>query len=353
MPLKRSQDATDAATRRFLLRRSVENDDEPSSAAAGAQGVGAGDPSTMHVAYAWDLAGALAEDPAIIELRAAALAGGRLDEATETMPEVFNEHSAPKRGNAWPRIAAGLIATAAAAASIVMMTPGLRGWLPAAVTGGGPTAIPAGTVYGDASGAQQQINLADGSVIRLDARSRVRVNFTGQSREVTMLEGRAYFTVQHGPRPFVVRSPGGETIDLGTRFVIELGGGLTRVSLVEGKIAIRPAGSARELPLEPGEVSGYTDKGAILAKAPARNDPIDWTSGRLKFEDTPLVEAVARLSRYSDKPILLAPDVAASNRRVTGVFFIGDSENFAATLASALDLKVVSDEDGRRHLIQP
>jgi transmembrane sensor len=212
---------------------------------------------------------------------------------------------------------------------------------------------PAGTVYGDASGAQQQINLADGSVIRLDARSRVRVNFTGQSREVTMLEGRAYFTVQHGPRPFVVRSPGGETIDLGTRFVIELGGGLTRVSLVEGKIAIRPAGSARELPLEPGEVSGYTDKGTILAKAPARNDPIDWTSGRLKFEDTPLVEAVARLSRYSDKPILLAPDVAASNRRVTGVFFIGDSENFAATLASALDLKVISDEDGRQHLIQP
>jgi transmembrane sensor len=190
-------------------------------------------------------------------------------------------------------------------------------------------------------------------VIRLDARSRVRVNFTGQSREVTMLEGRAYFTVQHGPRPFVVRSPGGETIDLGTRFVIELGGGLTRVSLVEGKIAIRPAGSGRELPLEPGEVSGYTDKGTILAKAPARNDPIDWTSGRLKFEDTPLVEAVARLSRYSHKPILLAPDVAASNRRVTGVFFIGDSENFAATLASALDLKVISDEDGRQHLIQP
>jgi hypothetical protein len=86
MPLKRSHDATDAAARRFLLRRSVENDDEPSSAAAGAQAVGAGDPSAMHVAYAWDLAGALAEDPAIIELRAAALAGGRRDEATERCP---------------------------------------------------------------------------------------------------------------------------------------------------------------------------------------------------------------------------------------------------------------------------
>jgi hypothetical protein len=86
MPLKRSHDATDAAARRFLLRRSVENDDEPSSAAAGAKAVGDDDPSAMHVAYAWDLAGALAEDPAIIELRAAALAGGRRDEATERRP---------------------------------------------------------------------------------------------------------------------------------------------------------------------------------------------------------------------------------------------------------------------------
>ena len=67
---------------------------------------------------------------------------------------------------------------------------------------------------------QKQISLPDGSMIRLDARSKLRVDFGEATRAVTLLAGRAYFTVQHESRPFIVRSPGGETIDLGALDVL-------------------------------------------------------------------------------------------------------------------------------------
>jgi ferric-dicitrate binding protein FerR (iron transport regulator) len=59
---------------------------------------------------------------------------------------------------------------------------------------------------------------------------------------------------------------------------------------------------------------------------------------------------VARLSRYTDRPILLDPALAAGGRRVTGVFFIGDHDHFASGLASALDLAVERAPDGSERL---
>lgn len=94
----------------------------------------------------------------------------------------------------------------------------------------------------------------------------------------------------------------------------------------------------------------YARGSGLSAVHAAKGDPLDWTSGKLTFDDVALAQAVSTMSRYTVHPIVLGDDLKARDRRVTGVFLIGSSENFAETLASALDLKVVQRNDGVRQL---
>ena len=58
----------------------------------------------------------------------------------------------------------------------------------------------------------------------------------------------------------------------------------------------------------------------------------------LEFDGTPLEMAVELANRYSDRKIVIAPDLAAL--RVTGAFRAGDTRGLARALARAFDLSL-------------
>lgn len=336
------RDETGLAVRRFLLRHAAGNDDSPTRPMLTPGS------TDLEVAYAWDLAGSLADDPIIHELRATALADGPAARPT-TQPDEMTVRKSPK----W------LVAGKAAAVAALLV--GVGAFVPqvfreiATHTGSGSASAPSDpVVVANADGNQQQIDLADGSIIRLDARSRISIAYSETERRVQLLEGRAYFTVEHDrSRPFIVHTAGGETVDLGTRFVIDTDGALTRVSLIEGKVEVRPASNTVPVSLKPGEKASYSDSGRMLEHARIPGDPLDWTKGQLVFNDAPLAEVVQTMTRYAPSPIRIGKAEELRRRRVTGVFFASQSEGFARTLADALGLRLVKEPSGAQRLEQP
>ena len=87
------------------------------------------------------------------------------------------------------------------------------------------------------------LTLADGSRVWLNAGSVFRYpkNFTGKTRMVELVEGRAFFDIRHeSNHPFIVRAKALNITVLGTSFDVSSykKDGVTRVSVVTGKVGI-------------------------------------------------------------------------------------------------------------------
>ena len=236
---------------------------------------------------------------------------------------------------------------------------------------------PRSDVYATTLGERHTFTLSDGSIITLDALSRIRVEYSDKARLVRLEEGRAQFTVAKDPlRPFRVYAGKQTVVALGTEFNVELVANTVLVTLIEGHVAVagvNPKGIALQ-PTASGSgwdrrVARYlsmTEKksgtvelsageglqirqngGAVLVRDVdiARADA--WESGKLFFDNEPLATAVARMDRYARRQIEVAPDAAAV--RISGVFNAGDADAFveAVTAYFPLEVKYANDSEIR------
>jgi transmembrane sensor len=65
-----------------------------------------------------------------------------------------------------------------------------------------------------------------------------------------------------------------------------------------------------------------------------------WQANRLLFSNERLAEAIEEYNRYATKPLILdAPDLA--DRRVHGIFRVGDEEAFVHALERALPVRAI------------
>ncbi|WP_168220430.1 FecR family protein [Azospirillum thermophilum] len=195
------------------------------------------------------------------------------------------------------------------------------------------------------AGERRTVTLADGSQVQLNTDSAIAVDFSGRNRRVTLRRGEAFFTVTPDrSRPFEVVAMGAVTRVVGTRFAVRRMDEVTRVAVEEGTVEVRcPAGIATPedgLRLTAGEAARYRsdacptrEAGVNVARATA------WRDGRVVFDDRSLREVVDELNRYRPGPILLlAPDLA--QRRVTGVFDIGDPDRALSAIEQVLPVRV-------------
>ncbi len=94
-------------------------------------------------------------------------------------------------------------------------------------------------VYTSAVGERRILRLADGSTVELNSRSRVRVRFSQEQRDVELLEGQALFEVaKDAHRPFVVRSDSLRVRAIGTQFDVNRKTTDTTVTVVEGRVSV-------------------------------------------------------------------------------------------------------------------
>ena len=196
--------------------------------------------------------------------------------------------------------------------------------------------------------------LPDGSLVSLYPGSELSYtdNFTSEHRNVT-LKGEAYFKVVHDEaRPFVVSVGESRVEVLGTQFNVNTStaSGNMEVVLTSGKVSVYFNGNPKQnTVLVPGEkaVVKATEK-QIEKMTNADANYMAWKTLELEFNNQPLAEVAATLSKVYHTQILLTDD-AIGNCRVTSSFSKQSLESVLNVMKQTLDLQIK--KNGNRYEI--
>lgn len=251
-----------------------------------------------------------------------------------------------RRAKRWMRWTAALAATVATMAIAVL-------WLT------GTLAI--SKRFETPTGEQRTFQLADGSVVTLNARSQIRVRFRSSARAVELVEGEALFRVARDTRrPFLVHTQDAVVQAVGTQFDVKTRRDGTRVAVVEGKVRVvaktyvppvssvvtatagtpDPVASSVATPLAAGEGAHISPRGIERVSSEEAARATAWQQRRLIFENTPLEEAVDEFNRYHELIQLRLQGVAAGSHHYSGTFDADDLTSFTDLLSRERDLVV-------------
>jgi transmembrane sensor len=232
---------------------------------------------------------------------------------------------------------AGSAAAVAAALAVVVALP------PAPVEATHQT-------FATARGQHQQVRLADGSVIDLNAETRLTAKLSGSERRITLAEGEAIFDVTSDKtRPFTVETAQGAVRVVGTQFDVKSRDGQLTVTVARGKVAVRSAtAGASDAPvfLTPGMQLSLG--GAKEAEPVAHVEPqaaMAWREGRMVYRNQPLAEVVADLNRQFPEQIAIG-DPSLETIRITGVIVLDSPQAVTSRLALMLPIRAISSERG-------
>lgn len=203
------------------------------------------------------------------------------------------------------------------------------------VLGGG--LAPRGELIEGTRGAPKPIALADGSSIRLNGQSQVRVQL-GEHERRLRLKGEGFFEVAPDKsRPFSVEVDGVRVTAVGTRFNVDqhqtAAGTVVEVEVFEG--VVRVAGKGDPVHVRAGElarVSGGIVQRTVLARPELETDVPPWAKGWLEFNEATLASVVADLERTTGVQVTLS-DPALGRVLVSGRFAYDDPENALAAMA--------------------
>lgn len=217
--------------------------------------------------------------------------------------------------------------------------------------------------YRTAVGEQRTLLLDDGSRVVMNTDTRVRVNFSGREREVSIQTGEAIFEVAKDPaRPFIVHASGSEVVAVGTAFAVRVAKRSTgqatdlAVTMIEGQVRVRPTASAAdaglvaatEVVMHAGDrlrLTGVAGAWQVLPKLDRPNveQVTAWKRSEVVFDAASLQDAVSEMNRYSRTPIVLLEGLGQSQLKVSGQFRAGDNMSFARAVAALYGLSVRTD----------
>ncbi|WP_421738126.1 FecR family protein [Caulobacter sp.] len=223
--------------------------------------------------------------------------------------------------------------SAAAAAAAVALVVGPMVWR-------GYQGTP--TTYRTGPGETRDVALADGTRIRMDAASTLKVRLGWRARRVEMAEAQATFDVAKDPgRPFLISVGDQQVRVVGTEFNIRHYDGTLRVTVRRGIVEVRqpdqgPAPVAR---LVAGQSLSHVVGETRSIQAATDPDPaFAWTQNRLVCDNETLGDMVAYLNRRYPVPIKVSP--ALAGKRFSGVIELGDETVVVQRLAGYFSASV-------------
>lgn len=188
----------------------------------------------------------------------------------------------------------------------------------------------------------REVELADGSVVRLSGASRLIVRQSPMGRTATLERGEAFFDVRHDGRSFAVGAGEGRVMVMGTAFNIDrLSSGRTEVALYRGAVQVRSR-SNEKMDLHPGD-RVILEQGRIRRDASLRVAQPDWMGGWFDTHDASLGQLVEEMDRFSAKPISIDP--AVRRMRISGRFQVGEPRSVLTLIEAAYGVRVVEEKD--------
>jgi transmembrane sensor len=173
----------------------------------------------------------------------------------------------------------------------------------------------------------REVLLEDGTRVTLAARSAIAVSFSAGARNVTLLEGAAYFeVVPDSARAFTVRAGDIATTVTGTAFDVAMTDRTVSVAVASGSVRVsrrdNPASPLADLRAQQGVMVDRAS-GTVVETALQPDAVAAWRKGRLIVENALLTDVVAALDRSHPGSIAVA-SVGLRGKRVTGVYDLGD-----------------------------
>jgi transmembrane sensor len=254
-------------------------------------------------------------------------------------------------------------------------------------------------LYSTDTGERRSITLVDGSTVDLNARSRLRIEFSKNERRVELLDGQALFQVAKDKnRPFIVASGEATVRAVGTQFDVYRKDSGTTVTVLEGRVAVystahaesssgsaeppstaaqpttrSPHASAQpqaqmhatphsdSAPSTPAGLIDPSGSGAIFLSAgeqvtvtpaqtlsePARADiaaTTAWMQRRLIFDGSKLSDVVQEFNRYNKRQLVIE-DAQLSDFHVSGVYSSTDPASLIRFLREQPGMQVTESDN--------
>lgn len=192
-------------------------------------------------------------------------------------------------------------------------------------------------------GAEFRIRLADGTVVHLNADSRLQYPtfFSGKERRVR-LQGEAWFEVaKNAEIPFYVMAEDVEIRVYGTSFNVNTHGMRTvQTVLTEGEVGVRALRTGEEVRMRPGQLAEYGRSGReIQLREVNVRQYTAWKEGYFYFDDQPLEEMMNELGRWYDMEIIYRSDGGRMLHFSGYVQRYKDVRRILATLTEAVGLR--------------
>jgi transmembrane sensor len=219
-------------------------------------------------------------------------------------------------------------------------------------------------------GQQASYTLSDGSTIKLNTNSLVKVNFSKKKRLLTLVRGEARFDVAKDKnRPFSVASGEQSFTALGTIFNVQKNTDNDMELVVsEGKVLVTTSAELLDtiaetltaLPKEklPGLLVTSGEKAIISnnIQIPAHRvsekqieQDLAWQQGMLVFNGEPLVEALKEVSRYTSANFeIITPEI--EKIKVAGFFKADDIDGLLQSLKSNFNINFEKMDNNAIHL---
>lgn len=185
----------------------------------------------------------------------------------------------------------------------------------------------------------QQVHLADGSQVLLDAQSAISINYSPQRRQIKLLKGAATFYVEPNNAPFQVQVQQTEIQALDTVFMVRQTAQHTQVAALEHSVAVNLPKLGQQLQLDQGQSLQVAANGQQISSIqPLASQHADWQQGYLVFNQQPLAEVVQRVASYCPYQLLLINGEKAK-QQVSAVLQIDQLEQGLSELVNQFELQ--------------
>lgn len=203
-----------------------------------------------------------------------------------------------------------------------------------------------------AAGQRQSVTLADGTRVELNARTNLVVEHGRTERRVRLADGEAYFVVSKDKtRPFIVDTPSGSVQVTGTTFDVRNEVSGLDVTVVEGSVKVRPAGSTGASAGTPILLTAGNRLSRGMVQTLSRSaldDMLAWRQGQIVFDGVPLRDALAEFAHYHGCVITVS--AAAANLNVGSRYSLDDLDGFFEAIEQSFHVTVSHDPGGNIHV---
>ena len=205
-----------------------------------------------------------------------------------------------------------------------------------------------------AKGERRQVTLPDGSVVDLNTDTIAKARLFADRREIELIQGEAFFDVQHdSTRPFIVQAGLGTITVTGTRFNVRRSTDSVQVSVQSGSVKVqsgqwwrrqeRRLGAQQQVLLRHGAEPGVVQS-ADVERLTA------WQRGKIIFRNTSLEHVVQEMAPYLPQALHLdAP--ALRQHRISGIFDIDQPETVLKALPAIAPIRLRTDSSGAIHIV--